>query len=294
VDHAHGRSLDGLTPRARNYIFTEPSTWFLSNLLDVLFYVQASQRRTLECRDRTSIIRMQFQAEVVMLSDDQIAAIRVLLRSASKDAIVTEDELREQLEGLLQWAGLSGPHPVGAIATQANSVARVDHAAMATLFQSIAIARDPVVTYQSLKHGFAVLNAAIRRRERAMRPRTDVRTIEAARFDIDPSFLRQQAQLLARIQRQLVGPGRPQKDVIDVVLEQLGEGYARLIGFAGDPRMLPYSRTSRFVRFCRIVIRPYFRESETTLRAISNRLDRLNGRSRSRRRAQKNPRRTKR
>ena len=83
------------------------------------------------------------------------------------------------------------------------------------------------------------------------------------------------ARHLAVYHKSLVKPGPPSRYDLDAILEELGDIYASMTDFSGHRHDLDSSENSRFIQFCHAVLEPHCKQSESSLKALSRRWERI-------------------
>lgn len=218
----------------------------------------------------------------------------------SPEATHQLDDLRRRLSDLVVAVGvtddgtefdiafrelLADPYHLDEPLNHAKMPKPFDHATMAKQFNWIAVSdnpRDPSICSGVV---LTALNVAARRKWSRQIRKGQVNfpnSLDGMTFGLlseqQRADVREIARDVAAYHEAQVQRRRPSKDELDTVLEELGDVYAEFTGFTCHRHHLHHAVASKFVRFCQVVLQPYFHPSEVTLKAISNRWKRLKDR----------------
>jgi len=213
---------------------------------------------------------------------DRVA--KIVLRANPKAAAFRRD-LRRRISDLHIVVGATDDGTKAGVAFRKDSSHPADHAAMAKQFRKIAAADGPLDSSVCSEIVLAKLIAATRRKGSPRLRQGEVHRLEAPRgvsldslSESERKNVKARARGLAQYHQSQVQRKRPNKNALDTLLEELGDIYAGVTEFTWHRHALPHSIKSRFVRFCHLILQPYFDPSEVTPKAISNRWKRLKDR----------------
>lgn len=204
-----------------------------------------------------------------------------IVRRAKRGESVDEASLQADLLDLIYATGIGGQDNEAAAAWH-NHKKDAGHLDLARQFGTMADAPDPLEPLVCTPALRPELNGIIYhrwtarwRRER----RGDRASLRQVRWEVltsaEQDEIRGMARSLARFHKSMAPARRPRRDDLDTVLLLCAEIFATHTGYGRDPRGLPHSERSLFIRFAVAALKPFFYPTDVSAVSLSRRWVRL-------------------